>query len=200
MKTILLIAALLTAQPDTDAKAALAIAAAQQKAKACDDACQCKQKDGKCSCSGGKCTCKVCTCKAPTVTEKLEELSKPVEINPVEINPFARYKMLSEQAIRENIPLVVGVGCVPAVPTGFLGCRCDYEIDLAPGIWVSVPHNGELRVGHVPLPKSASVGQVRDEAERVKESLKPRPVSYVQPQQYQPQQSYQPRYVQSRSC
>ncbi len=106
------------------------------------------------------------------------------------------YAAMSAQALKDNKVLVVGVGCEPIVPMGFLGCRCD-SIGGKTGCWVSVPHAGELRANYVP--ETASVQQVRDEVERVKDALKPRP-SYVP--QYQPtyQQSYQPRYVQSRSC
>ncbi len=172
-------------------------------AKDCDKGCQCK-KDGKCSCSNGKCVCKACKCQPAPVTKEpdYEPLEEP---EPVPESGTAVYGRLSEQAHRDNAPLVVGIGCEPIVPLGYLGCRCD-EIGWAPGVWVSVPHNGELRAGQSPLPPTANVQQVRDELFKLRWKLSP-PTSYVQPVQYQPQyqpqyQSYsQPRYTSSsRSC
>lgn len=85
--------------------------------------------------------------------------SLPAVVTP---EPPRTYASTGAEAIARGVPLVVGIGCDPVVPTGYLSCRQDNlwgETPNPPVIYVCLPKDGNL-FGHV-LPATSSVMDVK---------------------------------------
>ncbi len=115
--------------------------------------------------------------QAPPIKSDVPVSATPVDSTPSPAPPS--YAELSARALRDGKPLVVGVRCTPAVPSGYLSYQGDFEGEST-GMIVGVPRNGRLeRIAD--LPEWASVMDVRRAVDSRKEARAASPSPFRRP-------------------